>query len=116
MVEKMKRAGVRFYMRHALTGIFGETSAPEGLPGQLRNSTVQLLFANGARVQATAVVLNLPRKIMQRLHPDSLPFKTKLGKLLLRDCTPCPGVKFEQPKVYAIYEDPWWLTKLGISE
>lgn len=36
---------------------------------------------------------------------------------LLRNCTPCGGKDASLAvKVYAIYDDPWWITKLGIVE
>jgi len=118
MVQQMTKAGVHFYMHHALTGIFETTSAEILKPKivYLDRPPVELTFANGVRVRTQAVVLNMPRKTMQHLNPNSLPFQTKLGSIILRDCFPCPGINFEQPKVYAIYEDPWWLTKLGIKE
>ena len=81
----------------------------------------RLVFANGAAVEAAAVILNLPRKAITALHrakADSPLFRfDAVAATLLADCVPCDrGEVFEQLKVYLIYEAPWWRTTLGKLE
>jgi len=46
-----------------------------------------------------------------------------LATTILRNCTPCqaggggvPAESHMDVKVYAVYDDPWWLTKLGLQQ
>ena len=83
-----------------------------------------LHFAGGAVARARAVLLNLPRVSVERLDPASSLFvrdHTALPFQLLRNCTPCSTSGGSSPpslavKVYAMYDDPWWITKLGLTE
>jgi len=115
MLSDMTSAGVCVFYRHMLTGVYSD----EALPGMS-----QLHFAGGEIASAKKVLLNLPRNAIELLDPMSsvFPALDKLGFTLLRNCTPCsvPGgpaaLSVEMAvKAYAIYEDPWWLTKLNLT-
>lgn len=120
MLKDLVSAGVRIHYGYELTGIYaGETEGDGG-------STSALHFAGGVVVGAKAVLLNLPRPALARLDPRSTVFPKDTRALsyqLLRNCTPCVNRAAGMPphtslavKVYALYDDAWWLTKLGLKE
>ena len=120
MTKALTDAGVRMYYEHELTGLYDEPVAVEAR-GEAPAS--MLHFAGGSVARAQAVLLNLPRAAVERLDPKSVlfvPDHTALPVQLLRNCSPCtgPGVPSTSIaiKVYAIYDDPWWLTKLKLAE
>ena len=115
MLKELEEAGARIYYGHELTGVYSASARSA------------LHFAGGDVATAAAVLLNLPRPAIERLDPQSSLFPPDthhLGYQLLRNCTPCfvPTADshippdFVDAKVYAIYEDPWWLSKLNLSE
>ncbi|CAE8583443.1 unnamed protein product [Polarella glacialis] len=109
MLGEMIAVGVRVFYEHFLTGIYSDVAVPGGS---------QLHFAGGAVASAKRVLLNLPRGAMERLDPQSsvFPASDQRGWSLLRNCTPCGDVITSNVKVYAIYDDPWWVTKLNLTE
>jgi len=111
MVEQLEAAGARLFFNHELTAILRPAGAASTCLGEA--SPMHLSFRNGAQVQARSVLLNIPRNEIKRLREDSLIFDSPLSARLLRNCTSIPLMAF---KVYVVYEDPWWLTKLNISE
>ena len=65
------------------------------------------------------------RVAINRLDPLSTIFAgtETLSYQLLKNCTPCfdPTKGTSKPdslavKAYAVYEDPWWITKLGLLQ
>jgi len=118
MAQQLSESGVRIYYRHKLTGIYDEAS------GEAHPPASRLHFAGGAVARAGAVLLNLPRVAITRLDPASVLFGSDPAAppfQILRNCSPCMGnigvgnVGLGV-KVYALYDDPWWLTKLGLTE
>eukprot|EP00401_Gymnodinium_catenatum_P029499 CAMPEP_0117538404 /NCGR_PEP_ID=MMETSP0784-20121206/42462_1 /TAXON_ID=39447 /ORGANISM="" /LENGTH=474 /DNA_ID=CAMNT_0005335019 /DNA_START=16 /DNA_END=1437 /DNA_ORIENTATION=- len=114
MLSEMTAVGVRVFYKHVLTGVYSDAAVPGGS---------QLHFAGGATAFARKVLLNLPRGTLKRLDPKSsvFPAPDQLGFTILRNCTPCdaPGTPSHTElsvKVYAIYDDPWWLTKLNLTQ
>jgi len=114
MLSEMTSAGVRVFYKHVLTGVYADAAVPGGS---------QLHFAGGATAFAKQTILNLPRGTMERMDPKSsvFPAPDTLGFTILRNCTPCdvPGKPAHLKltvKVYAIYDDPWWLTKLNLTQ
>ena len=121
MVKQLSAAGVRIFYHHELTGIYDDDTH-DGASGPPAN---MLHFAGGAVASARAVLLNLPRVVVERLDPASSLFvrdHTALPFQILRNCTPCSDGKQTKKqiqlgvKVYAMYDDPWWITKLGLKE
>ena len=113
----------------ARCGLRRGAGAPGQRKQQAQHSTIRATegiarIAGGAIAHADAVLLNLPRAAIERLDPASVlfvPDHSDLSVQILRNCTPCqgPGGAVEthlDVKVYAIYDDPWWLTKLHILE
>jgi len=119
MLDDLSAAGARIYYDHELTGVYAG-----GVGG-----ASSLHFAGGQLVSAGAVLLNMPRLALRRLDPASIVFPpdtTSLSWQLLKNCTPCldpighPSAPdpstYLAVKVYALYDDPWWLTKLNLVE
>ena len=122
MLREALGRGVRVFYRHELTGIY------DGGGDALAEGGASLLhFAGGGGVvRASAVLLNLPRQAVERLDPASVVFdrgpsvRAKLATTILTNCTPCQAgpvaEAHEDVKVYAIYDHPWWVSKLGLAE
>lgn len=74
---------------------------------------VELRFADGSRVSAGRLLLNMPANAIEGLDEDSVIFKDapKATCEALDDVT-VGGMN----KVYAFYDDAWWNSKLGIME
>ena len=110
MAQQLASAGARIFFNHELTGIYDDDESSGATASMLH-------FAGGAIATSGAVLLNLPRVAVQRLDPASSLFAVAHASQILRNCTPCAGGAFGLAvKVYAIYADPWWLTKLGLAE
>ena len=118
MLAELVAAGVRVFYEHELTGVYrtgAYASAGAGL---------SLHFAGGAVLSASAVLLNLPRAALHRLDPASAvfpPSNTSLAYSVLRSCNPCNDGRHVPPeriglKVYAVYDDPWWVSRLNLTE
>jgi hypothetical protein len=134
MNEQLEAAGARVFFGHRLTGVYATGAAPTtrgggssgALTSAVSGSSSSLHFAGGQVVTASAVLLNLPRLVLQRLDPASIVFPTDTTQLswqLLKNCTPCfdPSAGSAVPnwlavKVYTQYDDPWWITKLGLEQ
>ena len=122
MAAELAAAGVRIFYHHEMTGIYDDDAAAALVEAPAASS--MLHFAGGAVARARAVLLNLPRVAIERLDPASVLFGTDpLAPpfQVLRNCTPCTGDVGKgnvglAVKVYALYDDPWWLTKLNLSE
>ncbi|EOD33511.1 hypothetical protein EMIHUDRAFT_111788 [Emiliania huxleyi CCMP1516] len=121
MLREALGRGVRVFYRHELTGIY------DGGGDALAEGGASLLhFAGGGVARASAVLLNLPRQAVERLDPASVVFdrgpsrRAKLATTILTNCTPCQAgpvaEAHEDVKVYAIYDHPWWVSKLGLAE
>jgi len=113
MIDQLSAAGSRLLFGHALTAIVeweAEAEAARPLGGR---PPMRLLFAGGVSVKARAALLNLPRRAIQGMRPDSLMFRRPLSRALLRQCSPGSIKGF---KVYAVYEEPWWATMLNLTE
>jgi len=106
MTKQLTEAGVRIFYQYQLTGIYDAGAAGGSM----------LHFAGGALAQSSAVLLNLPRAAIERLDPASNMFENRAHAQVLRNCTPCDGGPDIAVKVYAFYDDPWWITKLGLTE
>lgn len=118
MLAELVAAGVRVFYEYELTGVYRKgafASAGAGL---------SLHFAGGAVLSASAVLLNLPRAALHRLDPASAvfpPSNTSLAYSVLRSCNPCNDGRHAPPeriglKVYAVYDDPWWVSRLNLTE
>ena len=134
MLAQLEAAGARVFFGHRLTGVYANGAAPTtrgggssgALTSAVSGSSSSLHFAGGQVVTASAVLLNLPRLVLQRLDPASIVFPTDTTQLswqLLKNCTPCfdPSAGSAVPnwlavKVYTQYDDPWWITKLGLEQ
>ena len=118
MLTELVAAGVRVFYKYELTGVYRTgTYASTG-------AGLSLHFAGGAVASASAVLLNLPRAALHRLDPASAvfpPSNTSLAYSVLRSCIPCNGGDLATEeriglKVYAVYDDPWWVSKLNMTE
>ncbi|KOO24769.1 pantetheinase [Chrysochromulina tobinii] len=134
MLAQLEAAGARVFFGHRLTGVYANGAAPTtrgggssgALTSAVSGSSSSLHFAGGQVVTASAVLLNLPRLVLQRLDPASIVFPTDTTQLswqLLKNCTPCfdPSAGSAVPnwlavKVYTQYDDPWWITKLRLEQ
>ena len=113
MLAELVAAGAGVFYHHELTGVY-----------EAAEQQLSLHFAGGAVVSANAVLLNLPRAAIQRLDPTSAMFPKSSSELswqVLRNCTPCSDGKTPLGerlgvKVYTLYEDPWWISKLNLTE
>ena len=122
MLKDLEDAKVRIYYDHELTGLYDTAEVAAS------SKSTSLHFAGGATAVADAVLLNLPRVAIERLDPLSILFEAgpkAPAYQILRNCTPCTdGSGGGSPstgdhlavKVYAIYDDPWWVSKLGLRE
>jgi len=115
MAEQLATAGVRIFYEWELTGIY-DAVQPSRDPAASPSS--MLHFAGGHTARAAAVLLNMPRVSIERLDPASTLFAKERAAQILRNCTPCDSKTATDlaVKVYAIYDDPWWITKLGLAE
>lgn len=111
MIDQMLAAGSRLFLGHALTAILEWESESTGRIGE--KPPMRLLFSNNVSVKARAALLNLPRRTIQGLRSDSLMFRRPLSRTLLRRCVPGSIKGF---KVYAVYKEPWWATRLNLTE
>ena len=118
MLAELIAAGTRVFYEYELTGVYRTgTHASAG-------ARLSLHFAGGAVVSASAVLLNLPRAALHRLDPASAvfpPSNTSLAYSVLRSCNPCNDGRHAPPeriglKVYAVYDDPWWASRLNLTE
>lgn len=118
MLKELVAAKVRVFYEHQLTGIYD--ADPTTAAADEDEPSSALHFAGGEVATARAVLLNLPRNAIRRLDPRSVLFgddPTAPPTQILRNCAPCGGGEGSLAvKVYAIYDDPWWLTKLNLSE
>lgn len=113
MLAELVALGTGVFYDHELTGVY-----------EAADQQLSLHFAGGAVVGASAVLLNLPRAAIQRLDPTSALFPASSSDLswqMLRNCTPCSDGKTPVGerlgvKVYAVYDDPWWISKLNLTD
>lgn len=114
MLSELAARGARVYYNHQLTGLYKVADS-----AGMAQPPVALHFAGGAVATASAVLLNLPRTSIKRLDPASVIFGSDSMAppfQILRNCTPCEGLSSFQMKVYALYDEPWWITKLNLLE
>lgn len=96
-------------LRHRLKAFYA--SGPED---------VKLLWAEGGETRSKGVFLNLPRHAVNALISDSVIFQEAPAqtKQLLRCSAELYGNESTEAsvKVYLIYEDAWWISKLNLDE
>eukprot|EP00747_Dinoflagellata_sp_TGD_P120913 gnl/TRDRNA2_/TRDRNA2_173347_c0_seq5.p1 gnl/TRDRNA2_/TRDRNA2_173347_c0~~gnl/TRDRNA2_/TRDRNA2_173347_c0_seq5.p1 ORF type:complete len:314 (+),score=38.36 gnl/TRDRNA2_/TRDRNA2_173347_c0_seq5:41-982(+) len=115
MMKQLSTRGVRMMLKHRLEAIY-----------PLDSHDVELLWAVGgatgeyAKTRSSSVFLNLPRHALNNLRTDSVIFtEASQQRKQLFTCTPenYGNESMEASvKVYLLYEDAWWLTKLGLKE
>jgi hypothetical protein len=115
MMKQLSAKGVQMFLGHKLDAIHG--SGPRG---------AELVWATeGQQGSVTTyaeegVLLNLPRHALQALRPDSVIFQetTADTQQLFRCSAELYGNESTEAcaKVYFVYEDAWWITKLGLVE
>lgn len=101
MLGKVENEGVgtQVFFGKRLSGIFaGE------------KNSMRLTFSDGTEVSADKVLFNIPRQAIDTLDEDSIIF-TKTTEEALHDVENTTGLA--AAKVYAYYEDAWWVSKIG---
>lgn len=129
MLEALRAAGVQLITGVQLaavhphpassTGVILEWS--EGVTAAVEDATSSSSrIAARATTLADAALLNLPRHALNALAPSSILFgeeATKLARRLYECSRESAQVNYTREasvKVYAVYEDAWWRTKLGL--
>lgn len=72
-------------------------------------NTEQIPAPDASTCMASHVVLAMPRRAIERLHPDSIPFRSDLFRADLGSVLAQPGFK-----IFAAYRRPWWRTARGV--
>eukprot|EP00966_Prymnesium_polylepis_P082677 1914375-Prymnesium_polylepis.1 len=103
MLRSMRAIGVTTYLGQRLTAVH---DAPDG--------EMQLVWSDGLDTVCKGVMLNLPRNALLSLDARSIVFSRvpPVTARLLR-CTN-ENEPDEIVKVYALYEEAWWRTWLGL--
>lgn len=110
MVEQLQLAGVRIFTKHRLDDIF-----------EFDTNGAKLIWA-GREISTRAdnVLLNLPRHAIMALGGNSVIHRASSSSTsALLSCSDEVGGSKEKEatvKVYLVYEDAWWITKLGLRE
>lgn len=109
MMAQLSSKGVRMMLRKRLEAI--HASGPRD---------IKLLWAGGDETHSTGVFLNLPRHAVEALSSDSVIFQEAPAptQQLLRCSAELDGHESMEAsvKVYLIYEDAWWISKLSLYE
>lgn len=114
MISHLSSMGVRMTLGHKLEAI--RASDAQGL---------KLLWATGrgseqSETDSDSVFLNLPRHAVKALSADSVIFQESPAQTqeLLKCSAELYGNQSTEAsvKVYLIYEDAWWISKLGLRE
>ena len=82
---------------------------------------MSLEWHDGLRTSAASVMLNLPRHALNALAPSSVLFReaTPTARRLFdcsRESAQLNYTREASAKVYLVYEDAWWRTRLGLFE
>lgn len=104
MLGQLRLAGARLHFDSELVGIHRASSG------------WQLHFSNGHSVEVATVVLNVPRGVLAKL--DGFP-QAVAGRWPAINCTDRSFPKGLAEgrgtvKVYAVYEEAWWVSRLGL--
>jgi len=71
---------------------------------------LKLIFANGQIVETDKLLLNIPSGALMALDPSSIIFTHATEQV--KHYLGCP-ISIDSCKYYVVYNDAWWLTKLG---
>jgi len=111
MVAELRAAGAHLQLHKELDAVHAHP----------RPTGAVLRWKDGGSTVADSVLLNLPRHALNRLSRDSLLFTD--GRPLARALYNCSRETSQanysaeaSVKVYLVYEDAWWRTRLGLVQ
>lgn len=117
LADAFTKDGGQIYYHHRLHRLDRDTGGTDGALGLIFDHGIPSQFRFGRRItgqevrcRARHVILAIPRRAIEMLHPDSFIFDCPQFEDDIRAVLPQPGFK-----IFAAYRRPWWTKSRGIT-